>query len=181
MQLALHFPVHPLVFCVHLFNEKFLPFFSESFIPVVHFFQNTHTHITYSMPLLVEMKPCSFVQMSVGDIPPMFRKSILQAPVRLSNILLCTFLAGNAVDHVLSLTVHCSVNVYSEAISCRLHTVARLNKWANRAIQTLFHSYYFSFGPLTNILRNSWSKKYSRALYQFQMITLYWNTEQLIR
>ena len=77
MQLALHFSVHPLIFCVHLVYEKFLPFFSESFIPVIYFFQNTHTHITYVMPLLVEMKPCSLVQMFVVDIPSTFRKSIL--------------------------------------------------------------------------------------------------------
>ena len=49
MQLALHFPVHPLLFCFYLINEKFIPFFSESFIPVVHFFQNTHNHNTYTI------------------------------------------------------------------------------------------------------------------------------------
>ena len=137
MQLALSFPVHSPILCLHLVYKHFFSFFPEVFILAVNFFYYWYTHVTNTVAPLVKVCSCCFCKMFVCYISSVFREPLLQAPFRFTYILFWALLTTYAVYHISGLTGNCSVYINRVITCCWFNTATRLDKWTNWTYQGL--------------------------------------------
>ena len=124
----------------------FLSVFSEVYISVVHFLDNSYLHIRDSVAWLVEMISCCFVEVFVGYIAFMFRESGLNRAVRFSNILLCTFRARNTIDCILCLAINWPDDCHYCITSSSLDLLPLDNKRADGTSIAFLHAWQFYLG-----------------------------------
>ena len=133
--------VQPLVLCIELLNVHFLSVFSEVYISVVHFLDNSYLHIWDSVAWLVGMISCCFVEVFVGYIALMFSESGLNRAVRFSNILLCTFRARNTIDCILCLAINWLVDCHYCLTGCSSDLLSLQNKWTDWTPVAFLHAW----------------------------------------
>ena len=115
------FSVDTLVNCVKKSYIHGFSLFSDCPIFTEHFFYNGNLNVTDSlMTWAIEMLSCWFYSFTsccmivkVTNVTQMLAKSLREAFRSLPNIYLITPVAGNAINDIFSLTIHCSINVYT--------------------------------------------------------------------
>ena len=98
-----------------------------------------------TMTFLIEVPTSCFSHLLLLHIISVFRKSVLKASLRLTNILFFAFGASDTINDVPGLACYSSIQFNNSISSSGLHNSTFNNKWTNGTVEAFFHGKYLSF------------------------------------